>query len=261
MNTQATSISPKKDASVDSLLKELTWRSWLFRNRFAILTVSLLCSCLFGFFYFQFTSVSGVELNTKSLQLRRFTFRRDPFTNIQLTGIRYSAPYSYTGWTRATFGSTIDPSISSCLTSTYAKNNWDLVSYDLSVVSGDARILVDLISLTDANFSQHWTNWSTQNPKKAAAFWPIVQDFASFDMYAQLPDLFEIALLDLDDKEFSSAVLDHAHEEIVREAESRRATSSSADDAHIIQMLEAAVAYKANDKPESSASQSEIESF
>ena len=168
---------------------------WLKRNWLPISLISLIALVLGGFVYFASTQVSGMEINIQTLAIRKFEFRRDPFTNAQLTGIRHSAPGWMPSWKIGTNLSTIDGNISKHLDQTLAPR-WDLVDFDATYPVGEAKVLLMLLSAQNTSFNDYWIKWTTDNPKKAALFWPEVQQLALNNRYARMPGLFEIARLD-----------------------------------------------------------------
>lgn len=187
-----------------------SWGVWWRSARFPILVSSILVFVFGSLFYLQTTLVVGTELNSVSWELRSFSFRRDPFTNTQLTGIYY-APSSTNGtWVSAVADA---PSLPDAAIRTYlnAKNigptRWDLVSMtDGTLSTGRASILVQLIESDQFGSRKYWIDWSNNEPKKAAVLWPAAQQLVSDGSYAQLPDLFELALHEKDDQAFIDAV-------------------------------------------------------
>ncbi|MEM8733734.1 MAG: hypothetical protein AAGG44_05915, partial [Planctomycetota bacterium] len=178
------------------------------RHKFLILTLGLLLSCFVGFVYFQFTSVSGVELNIRTLNIRSFSFRRDPFTNHQWTGVLHSpAPQSNYLWTKMPRYSLMDSEIQSRLRPIPGDDRWDLVSFDASFEKAPASILLQLLNTTDSNYQVHWLEWSKQNPKKADVLWPAVHDLVVLDLYEHLPSLFELALTEVSSKELDERII------------------------------------------------------
>ena len=158
--------------------------------------MSIAAFLLVMFVYYQSTYVSGTEIDVRSFRMRNFAFRRDPFTNFQLTGVKYSSYDSSALWNSWTSHSTIDSAIQALLTAPVRKSRWDLVGYDQSFIDADAQILIDLLSVQDTKYEFAWLVWTKDNPKKARVFWPAVQTLAQLNAYQLLPDLFEIAISD-----------------------------------------------------------------
>lgn len=148
-----------------------------------------------AFIYFQFTSVSGLELNTSNWNIREFSFRRDPFTNRQLSGRTYSSAGRQSGWTRDAerLYSQIDPAIRRYL-QVAPDARWDLVDIYQTPSSGEAKILIDLLGASDGSFQDFWPTWSTKNPHQAALLWPAAQVLVRFGLYTDLPELLRLAL-------------------------------------------------------------------
>lgn len=165
-------------------------------RRLPTILISIAAFLLVVFVYYQSTYVSGTEIDVRSFRMRNFAFRRDPFTNLQLTGVKYSSYDSSSLWNSWTSHSTIDSAIQAQLTAPVRKNRWDLVGYDQSFIDADAQILIDLLSVQDAKYEFAWLVWTKDNPKKARVFWPAVQTLAQMNAYQLLPDLFEIAISD-----------------------------------------------------------------
>lgn len=148
-----------------------------------------------AFIYFQFTSVSGLELNTNNWNIREFSFRRDPFTNRQLSGRTYSSAARQSGWARDADRqySQIDPAIRRYL-QVAPDARWDLVDIYQTPSSGEAKILIDLLGASDLSFQDFWPTWSTKNPRQAALLWPAAQVLVRFGLYTDLPELLRLAL-------------------------------------------------------------------
>src|SRR5690606_14069630 len=92
-----------------------------------------------GLIYYQTTYVSGLELNSHTWEQRVFSLRRDPFTGIQLGGVRHNAPVHINLWT------TVDnprakkmaPAILKYFDAQAAEPpRWDLVRLDNSQLPG-----------------------------------------------------------------------------------------------------------------------------
>lgn len=172
------------------------------------LTALLVCSLL-AVVYFQFTGVSGIELNNQTWQMRQFSFRRDPLTNTQLTGIVHTAPPDLPPWKSAVKLATLNNAITSHLRSNLSTQaKWDLVRDESNTHRGGAAILVELLSAVDDKYRPYWTQWSNSHPRKAGLFWPAVQDLARVGLYAPMPELFEAALSDLSEAEFQQQIAD-----------------------------------------------------
>lgn len=158
----------------------------------------------FGLIYYGFkTKVVGYEFNPNTWQVRHFEFFADPLTNFQISGV------DHTGGTAVS----IDPAILAYikLSSLPSADRWDLVEledFHKSVSFGPAAIAIDLLTTHQSgSFSgahEHWSTWTTSNPKLAPAFWAAAQLLTIHNAYAELPNLFEITDLKSDD--FDSAL-------------------------------------------------------
>lgn len=175
-------------------------------RRLPSILISVALLLLGGFIYYLSTYVSGTEVEVRSWRLRSFSFRRDPFTNFQFTGVTHEASQPSSLWTTQTNFSSIDPSIQVRLSSKLPASRWDLVQYDQSFVTGDAKVLINLLSMRDASYDLVWAKWTKDNPQKAAVLWPAAQLLVYWNAYANLPSLFEIALLDVNQSEFKEEV-------------------------------------------------------
>ncbi len=183
-------------------------KSWFTGTRIAVFIVSLFALVSTFLFYLNATYVTGTELRSSDWQIRRFTFRRDPFTNRQLTGIKYSTFTGNPAWS-ANAGDTasdLNPLISKHLRrSTGSENRWDLILISGSpVYKGPASILHSLLSTSDPQSNMFWVDWTKDHPSRAKIFWPIVQQLTLFGLYSELPPLFELATNDLDAAQLKS---------------------------------------------------------
>lgn len=205
MNNSATAISPNANASgANAGNARKSRRPFFLRVPFLILGSLVLL--LIGFLYFQSTVVSGKEISTNTWDVRNFSFRRDPFTNYQFTGVKHSAPKRLGFWTEITTYSMVDNSIKIHLKSKRPKNRWDLISFDQSLYPADAQVLIDLLTARNASYDYYWSKWSGNNPVKAAKLWPAAQDLVHLGLYSKLPPLFEIGTVTLSDNAFTSEV-------------------------------------------------------
>lgn len=144
--------------------------------------------------------VRGTELNPHTFEIRRFSFRRDPFTNYQLSGIRYLS-YNDGCWSSGAANaksSQVDPSIKLHLSSSnWLPQRWDLIQIsDDNGPGGGANVLIELLNARDPNYDLFWPKWSIEHPSRAAEIWPAAQLLVEFRLYAKLPQVLELALLD-----------------------------------------------------------------
>ncbi|MFK7737559.1 MAG: hypothetical protein AB8B50_16105 [Pirellulaceae bacterium] len=197
------------------------------KRRFRLIYVffALVFVAVLAFGYFQLSSVSGVELNTRNWRLRSFSFRRDPLTNFQWTGVRHrAADSSYLLWSKMPKYSNLDGSIQRHLIGDFETARWDLVEIDLSTGPTPASILVDLLGATNNQYDSVWKTWSQRHPKRCRAFWISVQALASLELYSQMPPLFEIALSTSEstseaDKRFFDSLRNYIDETLSSKAE------------------------------------------
>lgn len=201
--TTPTEISPQYAGDSKTADSRSRWR-W------PSVLVGLLLLLFALFIYFQFTSVTGSELNAKSWEYRSFSFRRDPFTNYQLTGRSYDPPARSSIWAAVPGQLFGKPDIA---IAKHLNNNpnmvdrWDLVSIDNEVnSSGDAKILVDLLDARAADYSEYWPIWSTDHPLQAAELWPAAHHLVELNLYVKLPKLLSIVPRNLSDADFATAV-------------------------------------------------------
>jgi hypothetical protein len=88
-----------------------------------------------------------------------------------------------------------------------AEPRWDLVhGYrgGAPVAKGDAAILCGYLDARDKGFSQEWLAWSNDKPALAKILWPLVAELAQQELYWFLPDMFELARIATDEKEFEA---------------------------------------------------------
>ena len=189
-----------------------SWAEWWRGVRLPAIVFGVLAVLILMFIYFQFTLVTGTELNSRTWQLRDFSFRRDPFTNLQLTGIKYG-PSSVQGcWADQTTPTGVNTlpatAIAPYLTAKLSlPPRWDLVRiYDRIDSVGRASILVRLVEANSYTGTEYWQDWSLAEPKKAAVLWPAAQRLVATGMYAKLPELFELPRYQTDDANFAAAV-------------------------------------------------------
>jgi hypothetical protein len=175
-----------------------------------VILSTILGLSVLGLGYFQATYVSGIELNSHTWEQRVFSFRRDPFTGVQLGGVRHNAPVQINFWTSVANprAKKLDPAIQAHWKGKPTEPvRWDLVRMDDSPLPGGrASILVDLIEAPGPNADAFWPSWSNLHPQRAAVLWPAAQTLVAHDLYTQLPQLFTEALLENSPEEFSSSV-------------------------------------------------------
>lgn len=202
MRTSTTSAATNSSHSDPSSGWRRRWRS----ARLPSLIGGLLGLLVIIAAYFHATSVSGIELNAATWELREFSFRRDPFTNRQWTGIRHSAPLHFPLWSSGTGQTTakLDPTIRPLLRNRVAAR-WDLVELQ-GRRTGPAAILTESLGAYTKNFDYAWTRWTSDHPRKAALLWPAIHTLVELEAYPWLPSLFELALLPASVEDFRVAL-------------------------------------------------------
>ena len=177
------------------------------------------------FFYSQWTLVSGTEFNPKTWDLRVFSFRRDPFTKVQLTGVSYSAsPTAISAWNRGNaddLQSTLVSELRALLAQQpVTENRWDLVAYDPPNSSkGEAYILVDLLEARSSGVDSYWVEWSKSNPARAKKLWPAVQSLAMLSLYEHIPDIILCTVTLENAVEFETEIVARTHRAILESCE------------------------------------------
>ncbi|RMF40714.1 MAG: hypothetical protein D6753_11130 [Planctomycetota bacterium] len=159
---------------------------------------SLVLLMILGGVYLSLTGVQGTEFNPTTFELRHFSYRKIPFTRIQVAGIRHSAPEHYFAWSANAFGdrAVLDVAITRHLRRPAGwPSRWDLVEIQSveSLGTGSAQILVEMLTAVTPDYDPFWETWSRDNPRLAAVFWPAVQDLSAAGKYTELPRLCELA--------------------------------------------------------------------
>ncbi|GIX00427.1 MAG: hypothetical protein KatS3mg111_3759 [Pirellulaceae bacterium] len=147
--------------------------------------------------YAFFASVSGIELNPITFELRTFTYHRDPLTGRQLTAIRHGSTGRFDPWqdNQSETASEISPLIAKHLRSAAPlPTRWDLVQIRTSTLldHGPARILQHMLDTRRPSYDAFWPQWSKDHPGLASSFWPAVQALAYAHAYTDIPALFEL---------------------------------------------------------------------
>ena len=191
---------------------------WQVRLTIALIGFALLFFMLL--FYFNACYVSGTEIDSQTWQIRDFYFRRDPFTNRQLTGVVHSAVRVRTPiWTAnaSNTASNLDPSISALFPAQPARAaRWDLVTLNqFESIDGGASVLTELLAAEDASFNSYWVQWTAAHPQHAKTFWPAAYQLVYYQLYADLPRLFAIAVRVQPLSEFDAAIRDAMHEALL----------------------------------------------
>ncbi len=184
--------------------------SWIQQHKIASVLIFVVVLLACGAGYYSMTSVSGIEMNASSWNIRSFSFRRDPFTNYQFTGVRHQGIASAPLWSSSDQASysRIDTSIQKHISGQpVVENRWDLVTINDSVLSdGPAEPLYRLLNSRDGSLSLHWSNWSSKFPKLAAILWPAAKGLTELGLYQFTPDLLAITCEELDEAAFKQRV-------------------------------------------------------
>ena len=178
----------------------------------AILLTLLLGGLLASISYFRGTLVEGIEFHPGTWQFRRFSFRADPLTGYQFTGVVHQPS-----------GTPIDLSITQLLGKSVlpATDRWDLVEWRRGMQRnlGPAQIMALLLTRRFAWLTSprpEWQEWTSRQPAKAALVWPAVQQLTVLELYHCVPELFELTQVEQSDQEFATR-LDQAMGRILEE--------------------------------------------
>jgi hypothetical protein len=166
--------------------------------------------------YFSTTRVEGVEFNPDTWQVRVFSFRADPWTNWQWTGVRRDL----TTWS-------VDPAITAHLAGHLGNESerWDLakISRMGRTQTGPAGSFVQLLTLQGYAGSNRptkfFSNWSSQYPQRAQQLWPAIRELTLFGAYAQIPLVVELCLSSVDDDQFTERLKKEQAQALWRHAE------------------------------------------
>jgi hypothetical protein len=146
--------------------------------------------------------VSGIELNTHTWEQRSFSFHRDPLTGWQLSSVKHNVPRANGWW--STVPNPHSKKIPSAIGKYLPKKSslplrWDLVRLEGTnspEAEAAAAILVRFLNAKDRSYNEFWSQWSSDYPQRAAIVWPAAHRLVELRQYAQLPALFDLALLD-----------------------------------------------------------------
>lgn len=149
--------------------------------------------------YSSTTLVKGIEFNPGTWQVREFSFRADPFTGFQFTGIQYDNKVA-----------TVDKSITALLDRKVRRENdrWELASIEqfAAAQTGPCMGVVQLISgygvSRGTEAVEFWKKWTVDQPNKANVFWLAVQQLAIRGQYDAIADLLDLPLVESNDQRF-----------------------------------------------------------
>ncbi|GAB5403159.1 MAG: hypothetical protein Aurels2KO_13900 [Aureliella sp.] len=225
MNATTTSPQPKSlqpNSQLNSLANQKAENAgnWVQRHKIASLITAVVVLLACGAGYYMMTGVTGIEMQASSWKVRRFSFRRDPFTNYQFTAVQHQGIAFAPLWSNTSDApySTVDPTILTHLGgSSIGLDRWDLVQIDDSVASdGPAKPLYRLLN-SDRGFSkEHSAVWSSESPKLAAILWPAARELTELGLYHFTPDLLAITFEDLDEAAFKRRVGNYIQESMIK---------------------------------------------
>jgi len=159
------------------------WGVWCFVG----FIVTILAAIGLAVVVFFFGQVSGEEFSAQTLEYHSYHFYEVPGLRWQMSSVRYTPDEA--------------PTFHILKKEPYfPKPNKDTVRWDLirgsrawRSAAGDAQILWSYIGTRDHKGNLPWLEWSEDNPKLAAIFWPVVIEKCREGSYSKLPDLFAIA--------------------------------------------------------------------
>lgn len=134
--------------------------------------------------------MSGKEFSPTHFQQRDFSFYEIPLIHLQITPIKRSGSTPRTA-TYLRQNSLITPGSGTPTT-------WHLVSISRGLTGttpADANLLIDQLNL-QIKADEFWRTWSIDHPKRAKAFWNVIQKLALRELYILMPQLFELAQID-----------------------------------------------------------------
>lgn len=159
------------------------WGVWCF----VAFIVAIFAAIGMAVVVFFFGGVSGEEFSAQTFEYHSYSFYEIPGLRWQMSSVRYT-PEDL-------------PTLKKLLKEPYfPQPNKDTVRWDLirgsrvfRSATGDAQILWSYIGTMDHKGNYPWEEWSIDNPKLAAIFWPVVIEKCREGSYSKLPDLFAIA--------------------------------------------------------------------
>lgn len=159
------------------------WGVWSFVG----FIVTIFAAIAMAVVVFFFGHVSGEEFSAQTMEYHSYYFYEVPGLRWQMSSVRYTPEET--------------PTFHILKNEPYfPKPNKDTVRWDLiqgsrmwRSAAGDAQILWAYIGTRDHKGNLPWLEWSEDNPKLAAIFWPVVIEKCREGSYSKLPDLFAIA--------------------------------------------------------------------
>lgn len=147
-----------------------------------VVSLILLCATLLS------GRVTGREFSPTNFTSRSFTFWEIPLIHVQVSPISRSPDSSaLANFLLAKNYLQVPPT---------APKKWDLIEISrglTSVTLADAEILTSYLELNSTAKGIVWQQWSADNPRASAVFWPYVHRLAMQDLYLLTPELFAIA--------------------------------------------------------------------
>jgi hypothetical protein len=213
--TEPTEQSAIRDSLLQAKRDNRTAKGWLFW--LVVAMILLLVATVATLVYWGASSVSGLELNAVTWQVRRFQLLRDPFTDTQLTNIKHDSSGQFSP----------DASIAIHIRGgphSLRVPRWDLISINRGVIpgKGDARILLEYLNANDASGNNFWVAWTTANPACAPHLWGAVRDAVHLGRYDWLPKIFDAARVHKDPSALKAALAEVLSALTVDEAQTKR---------------------------------------
>jgi hypothetical protein len=174
-------------------------RGWLFW--LVVAMFFLVVAAIVTVVYWAAASVSGLEINDVTRQVRRFQLLRDPFTDTQLTNIEHDSSGEFSP----------DAAIAKHIGGGPNRPNvprWDLININRGIAfgKGEARILLEYLQANDASGNKFWVEWTTANPASAPLLWGAVRDAVHLGRYDWLPKIFDAARVHKDPAALKTAL-------------------------------------------------------
>jgi hypothetical protein len=144
--------------------------------------------------------VTGQEFSPTHFQQRDFSFYEIPLIHVQITPINRSGS-TPTSAMYLRQNSLVRPF-------TGPPQVWHLVSISRGLTGrtpADPQLLLDQLNLEHSGDS-YWRKWSIDHANRAKVLWPVVQKLAQRELYILLPELFELAQLDLKPQQLRSKI-------------------------------------------------------
>ena len=144
--------------------------------------------------------VTGKEFAPTHFRQRDFSFYEIPLVHLQITPIKRSGSTPSTALYIRQNG----------LIKTFAGEPaiWHLVSISRGLTGqtpADPQLLLDQLEFQKGS-DDYWRKWSIDHAKQARVLWPAIQELAQRELYILMPELFELAQLDLKPAELDAQI-------------------------------------------------------